>query len=54
MLREQPLKMRYVKDAVPLRSRQFGVIYKAINIDLGKFIAVKIMQQPARKLEQEE
>jgi hypothetical protein len=46
--------MRYVKDAVPLRSRQFEVVYKAIDVDLRKFIAVKIMQQPTRKLKQEE
>jgi hypothetical protein len=47
--------MRYVKVVRdPLGSRQFGTVYKAIDVDLGKFMAVKIMQRPARISKQEE
>jgi serine/threonine protein kinase len=37
--------MRYTKVAT-LRSGQFGVVYKAIDIDTGRFLAVKILKQP--------
>ncbi|CEJ62749.1 hypothetical protein PMG11_11240 [Penicillium brasilianum] len=37
--------MRYTKVAV-LGSGQFGIVYKAIDIDAGKLLVVKILQQP--------
>lgn len=43
----QQLKMRYTKVAT-LGSGQFGVVYKAIDIDTGRFLAVKILQQPVQ------
>ena len=39
------LTMRYLK-VDRLGAGQFGVVYKAINIDTGKFLAVKIFQRP--------
>lgn len=39
------LKMRYMK-IERLGSGQFGVVYKAIDIDTGRLLAVKIFQQP--------
>ncbi|KAJ6041577.1 hypothetical protein N7460_006967 [Penicillium canescens] len=41
------LTMRYTKVAT-LGSGQFGVVYKAIDIDTGRFLAVKILQRPHR------
>jgi hypothetical protein len=41
------LKMRYVK-CNELGSGQYGVVHKAIDVDLGKFMAVKIMRRPTR------
>lgn len=40
--------MRYVKFGGPLGSGQFGTVYKAINVDSGKFMALKILQRPTR------
>jgi hypothetical protein len=37
-----------------LKSRQYGTVHKAIDVDFKKFMAVKILEQPTRKLEQEE
>jgi hypothetical protein len=49
------LKMRYVK-VHPLGSGQFGAVHKAIDVDSGKFMAVKIIERPvnASKKEHEE
>lgn len=38
---QRQLKMRYIKVEPKLGSGQFGTVYKAINVDSGKFIAVK-------------
>jgi hypothetical protein len=43
--------MRYVIVGDEIRSRQFRQVYKAIDVDLGKVIAVKILRRPARILE---
>ena len=40
--------MIYIKVGGALSSRQFGNVHKAIDVDLGKFIAVKILQRPIR------
>jgi hypothetical protein len=49
------LKMRYVKVAGgKLGSGQYGTVYKAIDVDSGKLIAVKILHQPARISKQED
>ncbi|ESZ94490.1 calcium/calmodulin-dependent protein kinase [Sclerotinia borealis F-4128] len=42
------LKMRYVIVGTRLGSGQFGTVYKAINVDSGKFMAVKIIERPTR------
>ena len=49
------LKMRYAR-VVMLGSGHFGEVYKAINVDSGKFMAVKILKRPvnARKQQLEE
>jgi serine/threonine protein kinase len=39
------LTMRYMKFG-KLGSGQFGTVYKALDIDTGKFLAVKIFQRP--------
>ncbi|KAJ5244027.1 hypothetical protein N7489_004123 [Penicillium chrysogenum] len=39
------LTMRYIK-VDRLGAGQFGVVYKALNVDTGKFLAVKIIQRP--------
>ncbi len=44
----QQLKMRYVKVGGALGSGQFGTVHKAIDVDSGKFMAVKILQRPTR------
>ncbi|CDM30302.1 hypothetical protein DTO013E5_9283 [Penicillium roqueforti] len=46
------LKMRYTK-IDRLGSGQFGVVYKAIDVDTGKLLAVKILQQPEQALDEE-
>jgi serine/threonine protein kinase len=47
--------MRYVKVVEgKLGSGQFGTVYKAIDVDSGKFMAVKILKQPTRASKQEE
>ncbi|KAI9768629.1 MAG: hypothetical protein M1840_004826 [Geoglossum simile] len=47
------LKMRYVMRE-RLGSGQFGIVYKAIDVDSGKFMAVKIIRRPTEALEQEQ
>ena len=37
-----------------LGSGQFGEVYKAIDIDSGKFMAVKILERSTRVLKQED
>jgi serine/threonine protein kinase len=49
------LKMRYVPVVGgKLGSGQFGTVYKAINVDSGKCMAVKILELPIRVLKQED
>lgn len=51
---QRQLKMRYVTVVGgKLGSGQFGTVHKAIDLDSGKFMAVKILEQPARKSKQE-
>ena len=50
----RPLKVRYVHTIGGLLgSGQFGKVYKVIDVDSGKFVAVKMIEQPTRKSEQE-
>ncbi|KAF2188147.1 hypothetical protein K469DRAFT_737535 [Zopfia rhizophila CBS 207.26] len=49
----QQLKRRYARIEVPLRSRQFGTVHRAVNVDSGKLMAVKILQQPTGALKQD-
>jgi hypothetical protein len=43
------LKMRYITiKGGELGSGEFGTVHKAINVDSGKFMAVKISKQPAK------
>jgi serine/threonine protein kinase len=47
--------VRYVKVVGgKLGSGQFGTVHKAIDVDSGKVMAVKILEQPTRKSKQEE
>ncbi|KAI4119822.1 MAG: hypothetical protein LQ338_007227, partial [Usnochroma carphineum] len=49
------LKMRYVGVVGGvLGSGQFGIVLKAIDVDSGKFMAVKILQRPRRASKQED
>ncbi|KAH8588766.1 kinase-like domain-containing protein [Bisporella sp. PMI_857] len=48
------LKIRYVKVLPKLGSGQFGEVYKAIDVGSGKFVAVKILEQPTRALKQKD
>ena len=49
------LKMRYVRaEGSMLGSGQFGEVHKAIDVDLGKFMAVKILRRPTKPSKQEE
>ena len=52
-LGEQKPKIRYIKVGLPLGSRQFGTVHKVVNVDSGKFMAVKILEQPTTKSKQE-
>jgi hypothetical protein len=47
------LRMRYVTVGPKLGSGQFGEVYKAIDVDSGKFMAVKILERPSRASKQE-
>lgn len=40
--------MRYVTMGDPLGSRTYGTVYKCIDIDLGRFMAVKILTNEPR------
>jgi hypothetical protein len=52
---QRQLKMRYVKvEGGNLGSGQFGTVHKAIDVDSGKFMAVKILERPTRASKQEE
>jgi serine/threonine protein kinase len=46
------LKMRYV-EVHQLGSGQYGAVHKAIDVDLGKFMAVKIIERPVNALKKE-
>jgi hypothetical protein len=47
--------MKYVKVVEgKLGSGQFRTVHKAINVDSGKFMAVKILERPTRALKQED
>jgi hypothetical protein len=46
--------MKYVTVGDRLRSRTYRTVYKAINVDSGKFMAVKILEQLTRALKQED
>ena len=48
----QQLKMRYVKVGGELGSGQFGTVHKAIDVDSGKLMAVKILHRPTRASEE--
>lgn len=50
---QRQLKMRYVVRGM-LGSGQYGEVHKAIDVDSGKFMAVKILEQPSRKSKQED
>ena len=41
-------KMRYATIGDMLGSGQFGEVYKAVDVDSGKLMAVKILKQPGR------
>jgi serine/threonine protein kinase len=43
---KQKLRIRYKNIEPPLGLGQFGIVYKCIDVDLGKFIAVKILKRP--------
>jgi serine/threonine protein kinase len=47
------LTVRYVKVG-RLGSGQFGEVHKAINVDSGRLMAVKILRRPARISKQDE
>lgn len=44
---ERVLRMRYVTIGEPLGVGQFGAVYKSIDVDSGKFMAVKQLRRPA-------
>jgi serine/threonine protein kinase len=46
--------MRYMKVGGKLGSGQFGTVHKAIDVDSGKFMAVKILERPIRASKQED
>jgi hypothetical protein len=50
---ERPLKMRYAKIGPPLGSGIFGTVYKSVDVDTGRFMAVKILQRPTGRTEKE-
>ncbi|KAN0073555.1 hypothetical protein V8E54_008775, partial [Elaphomyces granulatus] len=52
---QRQLKMRYVPVVGgKLGSGQFGTVHKAIDVDSGKFMAVKILERPTRASKQED
>jgi hypothetical protein len=48
------LEMRHVTVEPELGAGQFGTVYKAIDVDSGKFMAVKILKQSSQKSKQED
>jgi serine/threonine protein kinase len=48
------LKMRYMRVGGALGSGTYGTVYKAIDVDSGKFMAVKILERPAKASKQED
>jgi hypothetical protein len=51
---QRHLEMRYMKVGPKLGSGQFGTVHKAIDVDSGKFMAVKILERPTTASKQEE
>ncbi|KAF2258233.1 kinase-like protein [Lojkania enalia] len=51
---QRQLKMRYLTVGPKLGSGQFGTVHKAIDVDSGKLMAVKILVRPTRASEQED
>ena len=45
--------MHYAKIESLLRSGIFETVYKSVNIDTGRFMTVKILQQPTGRIEKE-
>lgn len=50
---ERKLRIRFQTLGPPLGSGQFGVVHKCIDVDSGKLMAVKILEQPTRTPKQE-
>jgi len=48
------LRMRYLKVGNKLGSGQFGSVYKAIDVDSGRLMAIKILEQPVRASQQKD
>ena len=48
------LKMRYAEVLPKLGSGQYGEVYKAIDVDSGKLMAVKILVQPTGASQQKD
>jgi hypothetical protein len=46
LVKRNELPIRYIKDADPIGSGRFGAVYRAIDVDSGDFMAVKV---PSRK-----
>lgn len=51
---QQQPKIRYALLEPELGSGQFGTVYKAVDVDSGKLMAVKILKQPMGAYNQEE
>ncbi|KAI9777857.1 MAG: hypothetical protein M1839_008534 [Geoglossum umbratile] len=52
--RQLQLGTRYVTVGGRLGSGAYGTVHKAIGVDLGKFMAVKILERPTRASKQED
>jgi hypothetical protein len=48
------LKMRYVRVGGALGSKTYRTVYKAIDVDSGKFMAIKILERPTKASKQED